>query len=80
MGKKIKNLNRLLITTNLKKIKNKNLIVIPFYVGKIFYLHNGKTFEKLLIKKEMIGHRIGEFCRKSVFCSRTYRHDFDRLE
>jgi len=63
MGKKIKNLNSLLITTNLKETKNKNLIVIPFYVGKTFYLHNGKIFEKLVIKKEMIGHKIGEFCR-----------------
>lgn len=63
MGEKIKNLNNLLLTSNLEKIKNKKLIIVPFYVGKIFYVHNGKTLQKLIIKKEMVGHRIGEFCK-----------------
>jgi ribosomal protein S19 len=63
MGKKIKNLNNLLLTANLKEVKNKNLIIIPFYIGKILHVHDGKTFKKLIVKKEMIGHKIGEFCK-----------------
>lgn len=63
MGKKIGNLNKLLINNNFKKIENKNLVIVPFYVGKIFYAHNGKNFQKLIIKKEMIGHKVGEFCK-----------------
>lgn len=55
------NLNNLLIDNNFKKLKNRNLIVSPLYVGKTIFLHNGKKFEKIIIKKQMIGYKIGEF-------------------
>jgi len=53
----------------MKKIMNGNniktecrdVIIIPQIVGKNIRIHNGKEFVSLLIQKEMIGHRIGEF-------------------
>ena len=54
------NLNNLLIDNDFKKLKNRNLIVLPSYVGKTIFLYNGKKFEKIIIKKQMIGYKIGE--------------------
>ena len=39
----------------------RNLIIIPEMVGRQIRVHNGKEFVFLEIKKEMLGHRLGEF-------------------
>ncbi|MBS3099948.1 30S ribosomal protein S19 [Candidatus Pacearchaeota archaeon] len=50
------------------KTHNRNIIIVPAMIGMIVLIHNGKTFEKLVIAPEMLGHRIGEFSmtRKTV--------------
>ncbi|MDD5430960.1 MAG: 30S ribosomal protein S19 [Candidatus Pacebacteria bacterium] len=35
--------------------------ISPEMVGFVFGVHNGKIFTEVLIKEEMIGHRLGEF-------------------
>lgn len=35
--------------------------ISPEMVGFTFGVHNGKNFIEVLIKEEMIGHRLGEF-------------------
>ena len=35
--------------------------IAPEMVGYIFGVHNGKIFTEVLIKEEMVGHRLGEF-------------------
>lgn len=35
--------------------------VAPEMVGYTFGIHNGKNFIEVLIKEEMVGHRLGEF-------------------
>lgn len=53
----------------LEKIKKKNnvkthlreMVILPEMVGKNILVHNGKSFEAVLIQEEMIGHRLGEF-------------------
>ena len=35
--------------------------VLPNFVGKTFYVHNGKNFLKIKITEEMIGRKLGEF-------------------
>lgn len=35
--------------------------IAPEMVGYIFGVHNGKNFIEVLIKEEMVGHRLGEF-------------------
>ena len=40
---------------------NKNTIILPEYIGKIFLIYNGKQFLKLSIIDKMIGFKFGEF-------------------
>ncbi len=46
----------------------RDAIVLPSMVGKKIGIHNGKSFEFVEIKTEMIGHYLGEFAltRKKV--------------
>uniref|UniRef100_A0A7M5V0D8 40S ribosomal protein S15 n=2 Tax=Clytia hemisphaerica TaxID=252671 RepID=A0A7M5V0D8_9CNID len=39
----------------------RNMIVLPDMIGSIVGVHNGKTFNQVEIKPEMIGHYLGEF-------------------
>ncbi|HJH32036.1 MAG TPA: 30S ribosomal protein S19 [Methanosarcinaceae archaeon] len=39
----------------------RNIIIMPYMIGKNFEVYNGKTFVKVEIQPEMIGHRFGEF-------------------
>lgn len=45
------------------KFKNRCLTILPNYVGSVLDVHNGKNFIKILIKKEMVGHKLGEFAQ-----------------
>ncbi len=54
----------------LKKIKNKesnikthcrNMIILPEMVDSAVNVHNGKSFIKIVIQPEMVGHYLGEF-------------------
>lgn len=50
----------------LEKIEQKNILsksskIIPKFVNKTFFVYNGKTFIKLLITKQMLNYRVGEF-------------------
>ncbi len=55
-------------TGKIIRTHNRDVIIIPEMVGMTICIHNGKTFEKILIEGEMIGHRLGEFAltRKKV--------------
>ena len=46
-----------------KKIKThlRDLVIVPKMVGPNIQIHNGKSFQDVLITIEMIGHRLGEF-------------------
>jgi small subunit ribosomal protein S19 len=39
----------------------RDMIILPTMVGKTVGIHNGKTFENVVITDEMIGHYLGEF-------------------
>jgi small subunit ribosomal protein S19 len=40
---------------------DRNMIILPWHVGKIYLIHNGRDFVKLSITKEMLYHKLGEF-------------------
>ena len=40
---------------------SRNSFITPSLKNKLFSVHNGRKFIKLLITDEMIGHTIGEF-------------------
>jgi small subunit ribosomal protein S19 len=45
-----------------KKIRthSRDIIIVPQMVGMTIQVHNGKTFNPVLIETEMLGHRLGE--------------------
>ena len=43
------------------KTHDRELVIVPEMVGFNLGIHNGKTFVKVNITSEMLGHRLGEF-------------------
>jgi len=39
----------------------RNMIIVPEMIGSVVGVYNGKTFNAVEIKPEMIGHYLGEF-------------------
>ena len=54
----LKNLNRGQATL---ETHCRDLVVLPTFVGKTIKIHNGKEFVPVIIEKDMLGHRLGEF-------------------
>ena len=46
----------------------REIYILPNFVGKTVHVHNGKEYQPIEIKPEMIGHSLGEFAltRKGV--------------
>ena len=42
-------------------------VILPEFVNHNFLIHNGKTFIKLFVTEEMVGHRLGEFAPTRTF-------------
>jgi small subunit ribosomal protein S19 len=41
--------------------------IVPEFVGFTFMVHNGKTFNKVFVTEDMVGHRLGEFSPTRTF-------------
>jgi len=41
----------------------REMIILPEFVGKTFAVHNGKEFTRIDVKPEMIGYCLGEFAQ-----------------
>ena len=41
--------------------------ISPEMVGKVFAVHNGKSFIEVLATEDMVGHRLGEFSPTTKF-------------
>ena len=39
----------------------RDMIILPSFVGHTIHIHNGKEFQRVDIKPNMIGHYLGEF-------------------
>lgn len=42
-------------------------VIIPDFVGQTFMVHNGRTFTKVYVTENMVGHRLGEFSPTRTF-------------
>ena len=47
--------------------------VIPDFVGHTFAVHNGKTFIRVFVTEDMVGHKLGEFAATRMFRGHTGR-------
>ena len=54
--KRIKNSKKAEVYTDLR-----GSTIVPFLVGQLINVHNGKNFSKIKITSSMIGHKLGEF-------------------
>src|SRR5437870_1647625 len=41
--------------------------IAPEFVGQNFLIHNGRTFIKLYVTEDMVGHKLGEFAPTRLF-------------
>lgn len=41
--------------------------VVPDFVNQTFLVHNGKTFMKVFVTEDMVGHKLGEFVPTRTF-------------
>jgi small subunit ribosomal protein S19 len=41
--------------------------VVPEFVSQTFLVHNGKTFIKVFVTEDMVGHKLGEFAPTRIF-------------
>ena len=41
--------------------------IVPEFIGKTFMVHNGKTFLKVFVTEDMVGHKLGEFSPTRIF-------------
>jgi len=41
--------------------------VVPEFIGMTFLVHNGKTFNRVLVTEDMVGHKLGEFSPTRIF-------------
>ena len=46
---------------------NRACTIVPEFVNHTFLIHNGKTFVKLFVTEDMVGHRLGEFAPTRTF-------------
>jgi ribosomal protein S19 len=61
LSKKQRNLRKVSVNNLIVKTRNRNVHVLPEFIGKTFLLYNGKNFTEILVNKDMVGHRLGEF-------------------
>ena len=47
--------------------------VIPDFVGHTFAVHNGKTFVRVFVTEDMVGHKLGEFAPTRMFRGHTHK-------
>ena len=43
--------------------------IVPEFVGHTFLVHNGKTFVRVYVTEDMVGHKLGEFSPTRLFRS-----------
>ncbi len=48
--------------------------VVPEFVGHTFVVHNGKSFLRVFVTENMVGHKLGEFSPTRTF----HQHSGDR--
>jgi small subunit ribosomal protein S19 len=55
------------------RVWNRACTIVPEFVGVNFEVHNGKTFAKVYVTENMVGHKLGEFAPTRTFRSHTSR-------
>jgi len=46
---------------------SRSCVIVPEMVGFVFEVHNGKDFIPVIIREDMVGHKLGEFSATTKF-------------
>jgi small subunit ribosomal protein S19 len=49
----------------------RDAVIVPEFIGQTFLVHTGKTFAKVYVTEEMVGHKLGEFSPTRTFKGHT---------
>ena len=49
------------------KTWSRDCTIIPEFIGATFLVHNGRTFHRVYVTEEMVGHKLGEFSPTRTF-------------
>ena len=41
--------------------------IVPEFIGITFEIHNGRTFHRVAVSEDMVGHKLGEFSPTRTF-------------
>ncbi len=58
----LKNLKKKMLATKISKIWSRDTVILSSFVNHKFLVHSGKKFKNLLITREKVGYKFGEFC------------------
>ena len=53
------------------KTWSRSSTIIPDFVGHTFEVHNGRTFARVFVTEDMVGHKLGEFSFTRTFKGHT---------
>ena len=67
---KVNRLNEKRMKTPIKTWSRSSTI-IPDFVGHTFEVHNGKSFIRVFVTEDMVGHKLGEFSLTRTFKGHT---------
>ena len=49
------------------KTWSRDCVIVPEFIGSTFLVHNGKTFHRVYVTEDMVGHKLGEFSPTRTF-------------
>ena len=49
------------------KTWSRDCTIVPEFIGATFLVHNGKTFVKVYVTEDMVGHKLGESSQTRTF-------------
>jgi small subunit ribosomal protein S19 len=54
-------------STDAIETRSRASTILPDFVGAKFKIHNGKAYVEIFVTEEMVGHKLGEFARTTIF-------------
>nr|UQS76192.1 ribosomal protein S19 [Haslea ostrearia]WAJ48190.1 30S ribosomal protein S19 [Haslea ostrearia] len=53
---------------------SRNSSILPKFIGLTFQVYSGKIYKKVIVNKEMVGHKFGEFSQtRAIFSFKKKR-------
>lgn len=57
-----------------KEIWSRKSTILESFIGKYFFIYNGKNFHKVYITREKVGYKFGDFAQTRKFNKKTKKN------